>query len=40
MSYGIAGESEDGNDQCRHDYVKRCAPALHVIVQSGHSSQH
>lgn len=40
MSYGGDGESEDGNHQCRHGYVKRCAPALHVIVQSGHSSQH
>jgi len=40
MSYGGDGESEDGNYQCRHGYVKRCAPALHVIVQSDHSSQH
>ena len=35
-----SGESEDGNYQCRHGYVKCCAQRLHVIVRSGHSSQH
>ena len=40
MSCGGDGESEDGGHQCRQGYVKRCAPALLVIVQAGHGSQH
>jgi hypothetical protein len=40
MSCGGDSESEGGSHQRRHGYVKRCAPALHNIAQSGHSSQH
>lgn len=40
MSCGADGESEDGNHQCRHGYVKRCAAALHANFLSGHSSRH
>lgn len=38
MSYGADGQSDDCNHQCRHGYVKRWAPALHVIIQSGHGA--